>query len=318
MRRAHPKTDVGAREVASVSRSGRPATPGLALAAVCAALVGCGADRADHAVGSTPIAVPTSAAFPVAAPQVAAPQGALAHRRSAPGRTARPTARPGLGGTLAARTVVLDPGHNGGNASAPTYINRLVPAGRGRRKPCNTTGTATADGYSEAAFNYAVAIDLRAILRAQGARVVMTRPNNSGVGPCVDRRAAIGNAAHADAVIAIHADGAPPAGRGFHVIYPPNSGDTAPIYAASLRLARRVHDALLTSRILPRSTYLGHNGYSERDDLAGLNLSTRPAIFVELGNMDNPTDARLQSDPAIRKRLADALYTGISRFLLGG
>ena len=66
------------------------------------------------------------------------------------------------------------------------------------------------------------------------------------------------------------------------------------------------------------ATYLGHNGYSERDDLAGLNLSTRPVIFVELGNMDNPTDARLQTDPAIRDRLAHALYTGISRFLLAG
>src|SRR5688572_13592749 len=40
--------------------------------------------------------------------------------------------------------VVLDPGHNGGNADAPEEIARPVPAG-GFTKPCNTTGTATSD-----------------------------------------------------------------------------------------------------------------------------------------------------------------------------
>ena len=75
-------------------------------------------------------------------------------------------------------------------------------------------------------------------------------PDNTGIGPCVDKRAAIGNAAHADAVIAIHADGAPPSGRGFHVIYPPDVGSTAPIYQSSLRLAHAVHDAILGSGLL--------------------------------------------------------------------
>jgi N-acetylmuramoyl-L-alanine amidase len=214
--------------------------------------------------------------------------------------------------------VVLDPGHNGGNANHSSIINRLVPAGRGRLKPCNTTGTATSAGYSEAAFNYSIATDLRRILQAQGARVIMTRTNNTGVGPCVNRRAAIGNRAHADAVIAIHADGAPPTGRGFHVIYPPDSGDTASIYRASLRLAHRVHDALLASHVFPESTYLGNHGYSERDDLAGLNLSTRPAIFVELGNMDNPVDARLQTSGSTREVLARALAHGLLTFLTAG
>ncbi|MFX5817268.1 N-acetylmuramoyl-L-alanine amidase, partial [Acinetobacter baumannii] len=85
--------------------------------------------------------------------------------------------------------------------------------------PCNTTGTATASGYEEAAFNWDLAIRLRRILEAAGANVVMTRHDNAGVGPCVNQRAAIGNHAHADAVIAIHEDGGPAWGRGFQVIY---------------------------------------------------------------------------------------------------
>ena len=216
---------------------------------------------------------------------------------------------------MSGKTVVLDPGHNGGNVNAPSVINQLVAAGRGRMKPCNTTGTATASGYTEASFNWDVALRVRRLLEDRGARVVLTRQNNTGIGPCVDKRAAIGNAAHADAVIAIHADGAPPSGRGFHVIYPPDAGSTAPIYQSSLRLAHAVHDAILGSGLLPTSTYLGQNGYDQRDDLAGLNLSTQPAIFVELGNMDNPTDASIQTDPGGRQHLAEAIALGVTGFL---
>jgi N-acetylmuramoyl-L-alanine amidase len=198
-----------------------------------------------------------------------------------------------------------------------SVINQPVPAGLGRTKPCNTTGTATDGGYEESAFNWDVALRLRDLLRKQGAHVVLTRQSNTGVGPCVNVRAAIGNRARADAVIAIHADGASPSGRGFHVMYAPDSGPTAAIYAASLRLARDVHDAILATGIFPPSTYLGQNGYDQRTDLAGLNLSTRPAIFVELGNMRNATDAQLQVDPAVRERLAAALDSGLVRFLGG-
>ncbi len=252
-------------------------------------------------------AVSTSAAPAIAPARPSSPSSPTGRHRGASATASS--------GALAGKTIVLDPGHNGANGDHPSVINRLVPAGRGRLKPCNTTGTATATGYSEAAFNYSVATDLRPILQAQGARVVMTRSSDTGVGPCVNRRAAIGNAARADAVIAIHADGAAPSGRGFHVIYPPDSGETAPIYRASLRLAHSVHDALLATHLLPPSTYLGTNGYSERDDLAGLNLSTQPAIFVELGNMDNPADAALQTSAPTRELFARALSRGLIVFL---
>ena len=101
---------------------------------------------------------------------------------------------------LQGRTVVIDPGHNGANWSHPAEINRLVDAG-GFRKACDTTGTSTADGYTEAAYNLDVAQRLARILRRDGANVVLTRTSNDGVGPCIDERAAIGNRAHADAAI---------------------------------------------------------------------------------------------------------------------
>src|SRR3954451_7018807 len=137
---------------------------------------------------------------------------------------------------LAGKTVAIDPGHAGGNAAHAAQIARLVDAGT-LRKACDTVGTSTNDGYAEHAYNLDVSLRLARALRAQGARVVLTRTTNTGWGPCITRRAAIGNAAHADAAISIHADGGPAGGRGFYVIYPPSTGLTDDIAARSRRLA---------------------------------------------------------------------------------
>ena len=118
---------------------------------------------------------------------------------------------------LAGIIVGIDPGHNGGNFDDPSYINRLVWNGR-ERETCDTTGTETDSGYTEAQFNFHVATYLRDDLQRDGARVVMTRTSNTGVGPCVNTRAQIINRAHANVAIDIHADGGPASGRGFTVL----------------------------------------------------------------------------------------------------
>src|SRR6476619_3846417 len=68
---------------------------------------------------------------------------------------------------LAGRTIVLDPGHQLGNARHLRQINRLVPAGP-HRKPCNTTGTSTNDGYPEATRTWQVAQLVRSSLERAG------------------------------------------------------------------------------------------------------------------------------------------------------
>ncbi|WP_326566888.1 N-acetylmuramoyl-L-alanine amidase [Amycolatopsis rhabdoformis] len=212
------------------------------------------------------------------------------------------------------KVVVLDPGHNGGNASHPKDINRSVPAGRGQMKPCNTTGTATNAGYSEHAFNFAVAQEVGAALAAKGIKVVYTRTNDTGVGPCVDRRAEIGNDANADAVVSIHADGSTSAGaHGFHVAYsspPLNAAQGAP----STKLARTVRDGLRADGFTT-STYIGSAGLSARSDLGGLNLSTRPTVLVECGNMRNSAEAALMSSAAGRAKYAAAIASAIEAYL---
>jgi len=185
--------------------------------------------------------------------------------------------------------VVLDPGHDGGNAAHPEVIDRPVDAGGGRTKPCNTVGASTVQGYPEHAFTWDVTVRARALLASRGVRVVLTRKDDAGVGPCVDARARVGNAVRADAVLSVHADGGPPDGSGFHVIEaaasPPGGTSVA---AASHRLALAVRDALGGGSGLGPAAYVGSgDGLVTRGDLAGLNLSTRPTVIVECGNIHN-------------------------------
>jgi N-acetylmuramoyl-L-alanine amidase len=224
-------------------------------------------------------------------------------------------------GKLAGVTVAIDPGHNGGNASHPEQINRLVPAGaNGTTKPCNTTGTGTNDGeLTEAQLNFEVAENLRARLESHGAKVVMTRTSNDGVGPCVNERAEIGNEANADAAISIHADGnLSPDAHGFHVIYPATDEMIRPAIAESDKaLATLVRNALVTAGI-PPANYIGSEGLDQRDDLAGLNLSTQPIAMVELGNMRSAAEASKFESPAYRAVVATALGSALRLFLGGG
>lgn len=225
------------------------------------------------------------------------------------------SAAPGERSPLAGATVAVDPGHNGRNWAHPREINRLVDAGT-LRKACDTTGTASASGYAEPAFTFDVALRLRRVLRAAGARVVLTRTSNAGWGPCITERAAIGNRARADAAVSVHADGGPSAGRGFHVIYPPSiRGLTADIARPSRCLALAMRREYARGTGLPPATYLGAEGLSVRSDLGGLNLSNVPKVFVETGNMRNRADARLLETPAFRERIAQAIAAGLARFL---
>ncbi len=128
--------------------------------AACAVLGGCAAQ-----------------AVPRADPQVTLPSTASTRPIITPTTPALPPA-----------VVVLDPGHNGGNATHPREVNRQVPDGRGGTKACNTTGTQTDAGYAEHAFTFDVATRVRATLQTRGITVVLTRPDDAGVGPCVDER----------------------------------------------------------------------------------------------------------------------------------
>ena len=217
---------------------------------------------------------------------------------------------------LAGEVVGIDPGHNGLNYSAPGVIDAPVFNGTGT-ETCDTTGTATDSGYTEAQFNFNVATDLEADLQAEGATVVLTRPDNDGVGPCVTTRAAIINNAHADVAIDIHADGGPADGRGFAVLEPTADGPNDGVIASSATFAATLRNAFVAGTPMPVSDYDGVDGLQPRNDLAGLNLTTVPKVLIECGNMRNGTDAALLVTPAFQQAAAAAMAQAITTYLAG-
>jgi N-acetylmuramoyl-L-alanine amidase len=273
-----------------MTHSGRKAAGAAAIAAAAGLLGACGSGGDATASAAPPSPPPTSA--PAPASHAPSPRG-----------------------SLAGKVIVLDPGHNGGNAAHPEIINKKVDIINGF-KPCNTTGTSTDDNYPEHAFNWDVANRLAKILRAKGAKVIFTRKDDKGVGPCVDERAKIANRAHADASLAIHGDGAPASGHGFHIIEPAViKGHNEQVVPKSDRLGMDLRNAYHEGTGIPYSTYLGKNGIDVRSDLGGLNVATVPAVFIEAGNMRNAGDAATMKSPAGRERMAQALAQGFVQFL---
>ncbi len=229
--------------------------------------------------------------------------------------SATPGVSPSAEEPLAGRTIVIDPGHNGGWTARYGY--RKVPDGNGHRKACNSSGTATRGGYAEHAYNWAQANALAGALRHRGAIVRLTRSSDTGKGPCVDKRASLANSLHADLLVSIHADGnTGKTHRGFHVIISPVMHGGKAVYARSRTLAADVRDAVQHEAGMPRSNYIGRGtAVSVRSDLGTLNFAEVPAVMMEMGNMMNAKDAKLFTSASWRDNAATALADGIEKFL---
>ena len=214
-------------------------------------------------------------------------------------------------------TIALDPGHQLGNHLRPSAIARPVPAG-GFSKPCNTEGAMTRSGVREPTVVWRISQRVRTRLEALGATVRMTRSSNVAAawGPCVDARGRFGGQVGARMTVSLHADGARSYLRGFHVIAPvKRSPWTTRTAGPSLNLAKDLRSGM-EGQGFARSTYIGGGtALSIRSDLATLNLSTVPVAMVEIGNMRNPGDAHAMTHARGQNRYADAVVTGIRKYL---
>lgn len=230
-----------------------------------------------------------------------------------------PLALPAQGATaspVAGRVIVVDPGHQLGNSNprfraqlAQTIFNGAI------RKACNTTGTATNAGYPESTFTWEVGTRLRDLLTRAGATVVMTRDSNSRSqwGPCVWERAQIANDAHADAMVSIHGDGAPGSSHGFFALAPVQiPGWTRNDVPADRALATAMVAGMSAAGATPSSTFAG--AIMNSRDTTSLNLSSRPTVTIELGNMRNAAEARMMSTSAGQQQYAQWLLAGLEEY----
>ena len=316
MSRLNASGSLGSGRDGQVSAGLRTVLAAAALAVVTLAS-GCGRNAvAADTHWTAPSAEPSSSSPSPAAPSpTPSPSPSPSARPSASAKSATVAGGPLNLAPVAGKVIVIDPGHNDGNFAHPEIINKQVPMGTGT-KECDTTGTQTNGGYHEAAFTFDVATRLAALLRGAGANVIMTRNDDSSVGPCVNERAAIGNDNHAAVAVSIHADGAPATGHGFHVMEPAKVGAPSDaIITQSHQLALLVRDSYRARTGIPASNYIGKDGINTRSDMGGLNLSVVPKVLIECGNMRNAGDAAMETNATDRQRMAEGIAGGLAAYL---
>lgn len=226
---------------------------------------------------------------------------------------------PEMATKLAGKTVFLDPGHQGGGHSE--NLARQVSDGRGGTKDCQTTGMTTVNGVPEHTVAWNISQLVKTSLESLGAKVVLSRQDDTGWGGCIDDRARAANQSGAAVALSIHADSAPADYRGFHVIVPqlpiPDAKADQVQSGAGRSASIAMRDAYLQAGF-PAATYAGvQDGLQTRADVAGPALTTVPDVFLEMGNGANPADAALLESQEGQLKHAIAITTGLVGYLLG-
>ena len=177
----------------------------VAVVAACA-LSACstGSSAARRSARRRPVAsAPTSTT--TTSPPTAAVHDTPSRRRPAARRPPRrphvlldradPAAAPGSrprhrSGRVAAHSSCWTPATTAATPRTPPRSTAGLRRASAQIKACNTTGTETNAGYPEHAFNWDVALRVAGDPAGRTASGCLTRHNDTGVGPCVDERAA--------------------------------------------------------------------------------------------------------------------------------
>ena len=157
----------------------------------------------------------------------------------------------------------------------------------------------------------AIARRTRALLRARGYRVAMTR-DGVGYRGGNRERARFCSARGAALMIRIHADGSTDTSvHGISTLVPASRrGWTSDVHAASGRAGRLLQSELVAA------TGARSLGVVERADLTGFNWADVPVVLVETGFMSNARESTLLRSAAYQQKLAGALVRGAQRFLI--
>ena len=178
---------------------------------------------------------------------------------------------------LRGRTIAIDPGH----------------------PPLGSTGPT---GLREAEANLAVAVQLRAMLEAEGARVLMTRSSDSAVD--LWPRVAFAERAEAELFVSIHNNALPDG------VNPFTNHGTSVFYnqPRGLPLAAAIQRALVRRLKLPDLGVV-------RADLAVVRATWMPSALVEGMFIIMPEQEEALRTRAGSRRYAQGVYQGIRRFL---
>ena len=173
-------------------------------------------------------------------------------------------------------TVVLDPGHGGGDPGA---------VGIG--------------GLREKDINLMISEKVKANLEAKGINVVMARASDVEID--LDPRVATAERANADIFVSIHANA-------ISMSRPDVNGLETYYYSSGLRLAQTIHNSIL------QQTDMLDRGVRRARFYVLVNTSM-PAVLVETGFVTGADDAARFRNPAARDAIANGISNGILQYL---
>jgi N-acetylmuramoyl-L-alanine amidase len=186
---------------------------------------------------------------------------------------------PQVGRNLAGITVMLDPGHGGGQSGS------LGPS-----------------GLPEKAVNLQIALKLRAALERAGAKVLLTRDRDTTLS--LEARGKLMEQRQPTVFLSLHNNALPDGGDPLR-----QYGTSAYWYHPQGRaLAETIHAQLVAELKQP-----DYGLYW--DSLAVIRPTVAPAVLLELGFMTHPEEFARISNPAFQERLAGAVTRGLLRWL---
>ncbi len=189
------------------------------------------------------------------------------------------------GNSLSGAVIVLDPGHGGSDPGA------IGPS-----------------GVKEKDVNLAIALKTAQYLRNQGAKVIMTRSNDTYVG--LYERPEIANQNGADVFLSIHCNSYTSSSAAGTSVYHLRSQIEGmyEIRAQGVALAKHLQSALVgTIKRADRGV--------QQADFVVLKNSWIPAALAEIAFISNPEEESLLASPAFQDKIAQALVKGIEAYL---
>lgn len=170
------------------------------------------------------------------------------------------------------KTIVIDPGHGG-----------------------RDTGTISINGQYEKSLTLQVALQLAEKLRIAGAKVIMTRDDDTYLS--LSSRATLSNLSNADAFISLHFNSAPQ--------YPNVSGIGTYFYhTKDKQFALDVQNAMIKETGM-------HNREVRFGDFHVIRENQRPALLLELGFLSNKQDQEFVKTKDFREKVTKGIILGL-------
>ncbi|MBE6066091.1 MAG: N-acetylmuramoyl-L-alanine amidase [Clostridium lundense] len=206
------------------------------------------------------------------------------------------------------KVIVIDAGHGG---KATSEKEPIAPGSTVMKAKDVAGATGVSTGTPEYVVNLNVAVKLKNYLSKAGYKVIMTRTSNDQTMGNI-ARAEVGNKNNADLVIRIHADSfTSPSASGASMLVPGSVGYSKDISAISKKYGEIIFNTLVNQ------VGMKSKGIITRTDLTGFNWSKVPVILIEMGFLSSPDEDKLLSSDSYQNQIAEGLFKGIQKALLG-